>query len=340
MMKIEGDHMGYRGMPANIVMNADCPICNKPAYSLKDEGIDASLILCWSCGKFRLSFEALTHLKSLPVESSSGLYKLSFFTRSVSERALGTRDNSYFPIYSADDLGRQVEVPDPQVQEKLDLLLNHLSRASKFPGDRFTFDYRTDYPVLCAHNVTEAEFYLNTLAEGGSISLDGTGLGSPPRGVVTGRGWMLLEQLVQSGADSPNGFIAMWFDPSQVEIEAAITAAITSAGYRPIRIDKVEHLNRIDDEIIARIRQSKFLVADFTKQRNGVYFEAGFMLGLGRPVIWMCAKSDLADLHFDTRQYNMIDYADADDLKRRLQVRIEANLGKGPVPTRPSNSSS
>jgi nucleoside 2-deoxyribosyltransferase len=61
-----------------------------------------------------------------------------------------------------------------------------------------------------------------------------------------------------------------------------------------------------------------------------VYFEAGFMLGLGRPVIWVCEKKDLKNVHFDTRQYNTIDYADAKDLRTRLQLRIEAILGKGP----------
>jgi nucleoside 2-deoxyribosyltransferase len=72
------------------------------------------------------------------------------------------------------------------------------------------------------------------------------------------------------------------------------------------------------------------LVADFSGQRNGVYFEAGFMLGLGRPVIWVCEETDLKNIHFDTRQYNTIVYTGADDLRTRLQFRIEANLGKGP----------
>jgi nucleoside 2-deoxyribosyltransferase len=94
----------------------------------------------------------------------------------------------------------------------------------------------------------------------------------------------------------------------------------------------VEHVNRIDDEILSKIRQSKFLVADFTGQRLGVYFEAGFMLGLGRPVIWVCSKSDFAKVHFDTRQYNTIVYENTDELKKRLQFRIEAILGKGPIP--------
>jgi nucleoside 2-deoxyribosyltransferase len=77
-----------------------------------------------------------------------------------------------------------------------------------------------------------------------------------------------------------------------------------------VRIDKKEHSNKIDDEIIAEIRRSKFLVADFTcekeKVRGGVYFEAGFAMGLGIPVIWTCAQQSIGDLHFDTRQYNHI----------------------------------
>jgi len=55
------------------------------------------------------------------------------------------------------------------------------------------------------------------------------------------------------------------------------------------------------------------------------------MLGIGRPVIWICQKSDVGTLHFDTRQYNMIDYSDTADLRCRLQYRIEATIGKGPL---------
>ena len=39
-----------------------------------------------------------------------------------------------------------------------------------------------------------------------------------------------------------------------------------------------------------QIRKSKFLIADFTGQRGGVYYEAGFAYGLGLPVIWTCRK--------------------------------------------------
>jgi nucleoside 2-deoxyribosyltransferase len=95
-------------------------------------------------------------------------------------------------------------------------------------------------------------------------------------------------------------------------------------------VDQVEHVGKIDDEIMVQIRKSRFIVADFTGHRSGVYFEAGFALGLGLPVIWTCRKDELSKLHFDIRQYNCIDWVDAADLRKRLAFRIEAAVGVGP----------
>lgn len=77
---------------------------------------------------------------------------------------------------------------------------------------------------------------------------------------------------------------------------------------------------------VLQIRRSKFLVADFTVQRGGVYFEAGFAYGLGIPVIWSCKKTDLVNLHFDIRQYNFIDWKTPEELCERLCTRILATI--------------
>jgi hypothetical protein len=88
------------------------------------------------------------------------------------------------------------------------------------------------------------------------------------------------------------------------------------------------HLNKVDDEIIAEIRRSRFLVADFTceegKVRGGVYFEAGFASGLNIPIIWTCKTTSMKDLHFDTRQYPHIEWKDSTELYSRLKARIGA----------------
>jgi len=86
-------------------------------------------------------------------------------------------------------------------------------------------------------------------------------------------------------------------------------------------------------KIIAAIRQIKFLIADFTNNRGGVYYEAGFGKGIGREVIWTVRKNYLRHAHFDTRQYNFICWRPGDlaGFAKALQNRIEATVGKGPV---------
>ena len=151
---------------------------------------------------------------------------------------------------------------------------------------------------------------------------------------ITPRGHELLQQMREGNPESAIGFCAMWFSeevkPLWLE---AIEPAIRLAGYDPKRIDQHEHANKIDDEIVAMIRRSRFVVADFTGQRGGVYFEAGYALGLGLRVIWLCREDELGQVHFDTRQYNFLQWKPGDygDLAKRLQNRIEATLGKGPI---------
>jgi hypothetical protein len=148
---------------------------------------------------------------------------------------------------------------------------------------------------------------------------------------LTPRGIMQAEEWGHSYTVSAQGFVAMWFDDA---MEAAWTSgfyrAIDEAGYMPKRIDKTEHINKICDAIIAEIRKSRFVVADFTGQRGGVYYEAGYAGGRDIPVFWTCRKNELSNLHFDIRQYNCIDWETPAELASRLQVRIEAVIGPGP----------
>jgi hypothetical protein len=149
-------------------------------------------------------------------------------------------------------------------------------------------------------------------------------------------GYARLAELDGINSGSKQAFVAMWFDDSmKAAYEAGIAPAIREAGYEPMRIDRKDHNNKIDDEIIAEIRRSRFLVADFTQgdtgARGGVYYEAGFAHGLNIPVIFTCSTDAIDKVHFDTRQYNHITWATPDELNERLAKRISATLGDGPL---------
>lgn len=145
---------------------------------------------------------------------------------------------------------------------------------------------------------------------------------------ITVAGYRHLAELATDRVQSRQAFVAMWFDESMEDVYAsAIKPAIEEAGYRPYRVDMEHFSGRIDDKIIAEIRRSRFLVADFSHggdgARGSVYYEAGFAHGLGLEVIFCCREG--TEPHFDTRQYNHIMWKDMEDLRERLLARIRAH---------------
>ena len=147
---------------------------------------------------------------------------------------------------------------------------------------------------------------------------------------VTVNGYARVEE-IQSIVASRQAFVAMWFDSSMDEVyENGIQPAIEATGFSAKVINRDPTVEKIDDAIIAEIRRSKFIVADFTHgddgARGGVYFEAGFAMGLGIPVIFTCRGDMITKVHFDTRQYNHIVWNDLDELRRRSEERIRARI--------------
>ena len=149
-----------------------------------------------------------------------------------------------------------------------------------------------------------------------------------------------LAEFNYQSVDSTQAFVAMWFDMSLDDAwKKGIAPAIRESGYTELRIDKKEHANKIDDEIIAEIRRSKFLIADLTEgdtgARGSVYYEVGFAHGLGIPAIFTCREGLLEKIHFDIRQYSVIEWSTPKELRLALAKRISAVIGDGPLGEKP-----
>jgi len=138
-------------------------------------------------------------------------------------------------------------------------------------------------------------------------------------------GWIEIEKTIQN-PNKKQVFIAMKFKDMD-NIYNAIYRAVDDARFIPLRIDKKEHINQITNEIQYEISQSGLIVADVTGQNQGVYFEAGYAIGLNIPVIWTCNNEEKEKIHFDTRQYNTILWKDENDLYEQLRNRIIAIMG-------------
>jgi hypothetical protein len=312
---------------------------------------------CFRCGSFSISADADSELR----RHVPGAEKIAIASGYI-------RRNAGLRIEQT-DLSRLLNLVAPSVTEKVGNLLHHLAREFPTPGERIQdpavmagvslrhlkqFEPDNVFPaeitavpgirwlkwlaIASALNASELDWLIREalknrgyLRDGQDFILDNRGYKSL---IITPSGWDAVERLQEKQTDSRIGFVAMSFRPEFSELyEKGISEGIRLAGFEPLRIDRTEHNNRIDDEIVASIKRSRFLVADFTLQRGGIYFEAGYALGIGLRVIWLIRSDELAAVHFDTRQYNFIRWNDGEwtALQRALRNRIEATIGVGPL---------
>lgn len=244
--------------------------------------------------------------------------------------------------------------------EKMDNALLNLERQSKHIGHALKIDIKKDYPYYHCVNATELQGLLVLLHKEGYI--EARDPESPFNELhLDTKGYQRLREIKKT-SDSRQCFVAMWFTPEMHEVYLnAIKPAIeyveeeaVEPKFKAVKIDGVEHINDINDEIIAQIRRSRFMVCDLTGYRGGVYFEAGFAYGLGLDVIYTCRKDwskeeilkddqsqevrELYDgngipirvrkegVHFDLAHRNRIEWSmdDLDGFKERLENRIKA----------------
>jgi hypothetical protein len=289
---------------------------------------------CLQCGSFEISRSALVSINRFDADERA---KLSAWIRANPGN-----------IFTTTELDRVDEATKPSTKFRADQMLRFIASKAA-PGKEFAAhehtiavhtastlkDVRGANPLLaigwCADE-SEMNFMIDRMLYAELGYLEKANPNDAYQYKVSPKGWVALETAPQS--ISSVGFCAMWFHPRMNFLYSDVVApAISEAGYEPLRIDKKEHANRIDDEIIAEIRASKFVVADCTGNRGGVYYEAGFAHGLGKPVYFLaCEKSHL---HFDIRQYNTIFWNtnELEDAKNRLKNRILATIGRGPLNT-------
>ena len=151
---------------------------------------------------------------------------------------------------------------------------------------------------------------------------------------------MYVDQRTRELDQESQGFVAMSFDPDLTHVyKDGIKPAIKAAGYNARRIDDKAFTGPVVDEMLAEIRKSKFVVADFTSCEKckhigapgGVYWEAGFAHGLDIPVFLTCREDRTKAIHFDIDHIKRLQWKTPEDLCKQLKNSIEAVLGRGPL---------
>ena len=302
-----------------------CPICDKSTITVTlDHYNQTNEITCDICKEYILAIDSFTEIGRLSVEEKqilSGVIRYSF------ER----KNNLTITVDNIKSLLKLPFIPN-SIFDSFDLILNYIELKSSHAGEFYPFKLMKDYPIGFAQNENEFMRQLHIMTDELQwIEHDG-GAGEQISYQMKAKGWERLFDLKNKIIDSKQIFVAMDFKDEMKFLtgiwKEGFCSALEETNYKPFRVDKKEHNNKIDDEIIAGIKSSICVVADFTYNNAGVYYEAGFAKGLDRIVIWTCQKEffNTKGLHFDTNHYNHILWDNAEDLKNQLINRIRATL--------------
>jgi len=246
-----------------------------------------------------------------------------FVTMKDEKDKLQFRDSNYISVSIDEFLHR---FPSNFIEKQQRVLINLYNQYPEYGQEIDSFNEQTFF----AKNESEILFILESMKNKGWIDVNikrmlggGFVLGGSSR--IEEEGWIEIEKTIKRNRKK-QVFIAMKFKDMDT-IYNSIYRAIDDAQFIPLRIDKKEHVNQISNEIQYEISQSGLVVADVTGQNQGVYFEAGYAMGLNIPVIWTCKNEEKDKIHFDTRQYNTILWNNENDLYEKLKNRIIAIMG-------------
>lgn len=347
---------------------SECPVCRRTDIQAKTiaSAVDAAdranrshsdsaiFFDCPACGEFVVTELDCVNLKSPRSQWTPS--QLCALLREQTIRRLPRfwlRDGMepYGPLEPSENLA-PIDVNEllgrwPQtVSERLDRVLCNFARMSPSGGHVVTLARDTSaLGIQFAATLEEGFYHVSALTALGRLEKV-AGSSSGDRFRVAPAGWDRFDEITR-GSSSPQNpvFVAMWFGAKEKQEPTDITTqemtriymegikpAVERAGYRVSRVDLEEFNDCIMDRVFGDIRAAPFVVADFTGHRHGVYLEAGFGRGLGRPVIQTCATSHFGKAHFDIKHLNHICWKDASDLQEQLFQRIRGSIGQGPHP--------
>ncbi len=338
----------------------DCPICSTEASCYPDYDRDLVFYTCPVCGRFELDFHYSkinqNHLASFLVYNrfKNSWEKTEYRYHTMLSKEICDQYRKEFdegnnthgrPVHMDADI---VENWYPKsFSEKVDNILLYLNSRIKHIGQQVTFEHqeilsaffidRKEYEENPAYDCGswkdrdeddceyELKYMLDYLADCSYIKyVDGSDEEEWVEISLLPDGYARIDILQKNTAYGRNALVAMKFGDDTKPLREAIRKGINNAGYVAIFIDEAQHNDFITPELLKHIKDSKFVVVDLTHQNNGAYFEEGYAMGLGKPVIQLCQQD--TRLHFDIAQKNTIMWDVEDNIPEKLTNRIKATI--------------
>jgi hypothetical protein len=252
----------------------------------------------------------------------------------IINKQLSSNDEFYSFALTESDLTKNIpQIIYPKTpKDKMENLLKSLHDLQSYEGERVAISDKIKKPEFYYkhffRSMKECSYYMESLHYQGFIELVFDNIGVPFEYRLTYKGLDYYFALTEFGSTSNKCFVAMSFDPKMKKIRAIIKTVLELNEFEPLLIDEqlIDSSQTINDAIISAIKSCKFCIADFTEQKDGVYFESGFAVGLGKPVIYTCRKDWFDKSHFDTNHFPHLIYESEEDLLDQLDKKIKARI--------------
>jgi len=296
--------------------NAKCPICDSQAEVLPTNR-DGKNVNCTKCGKYFVTGTVLAQFQYEDIKKH--LPKLSSWI-SEQNKILGIER----PEISTSNADKIIEQKDKSIKEKFDCFMKNIANYldTEIDVKFFNHCYITDEQELelFFQRAIDKNYIVgkvNQFISGGSLLMYSK---------LRYEGLEYIESLSEINKNSKNIFVAFHFTKELQQIfDNDIKSAIEELGFNYVRVSSsiTDTDTHINDDIIGKIKSSKIVIADFGGQRNSVYFEAGFAMGLKIPVIWSCRENEVDILSFDTRQYPHVLWNTKEEFVEKIIQRIK-----------------
>ncbi len=325
--------------------NCKCPVCGIEALEQDQINYFAKRYSCQRCGEFIIENDTIDLFSDSMPSSKLKACLFWFLSQNVNSKIKQKPIPHIFSSSWEEGIAQNhhfistrtlLNLFPNTINEQLDMILVNLGNAVKYIGDELIINFTTAnevYPIFFVkedysskNSKQELRALIEILEEGRFIKTSQAPLGDFIRYyTLTAKAWSTIQNIQKNLEVSNTAFIAMWFNDQMKGARESIFKAITDCGYFPVIIDEKEYNNFIVPEILYEIEKSRFVIADFTGSRGGVYYEAGYAKGLKKEVIMTC-KDDCFNPHFDTQQVNHIIWKSEEDLYNRLVNRIKATI--------------
>lgn len=303
----------------------ECPFCGELAKTTQDfETLQTTYRDCL-CGEFVIDEDALDDVGEREKILKTDEAKILFSGYLRNNQPL-TITNEFIEEDLPGILDYCQTIP---VSEKISKIKSYIYQKTPSIGEPVQIENRNLYTLFYLKNYNELNNLLGYLSKIKILEISSSDTGTSIRVTLTIEGFSEIESTLRNHIPSKKVFIACKFDTDyQNELVQTIKAACLSCGFEASLVSDERHNKDISHKIISDIKQSKFVIADFTDQNNGVYFEAGYAMGESKEVIRLINKEQFEKLHFDTRQFHHIPWENGkwEELKEDLINQIKATI--------------